>query len=41
MIETSDVFERRRQLEHSLAHPFSWFVERFDLRDYAGEPIII
>jgi len=38
-VEQSDVWERRAQLEAELKHPFSWFVERFDVRDPAGDPI--
>ena len=39
LVETSDVFERRDKLEKSLLHDFAWFVERFALKDQAGEPI--
>jgi hypothetical protein len=36
IVEQSDVWERRAQLERELDHPFSWFVERFELTDQAG-----
>lgn len=39
MVEQSDVWERRAKLERALVHPFSWFVERFNLRDQTGGEI--
>jgi glycosyltransferase involved in cell wall biosynthesis len=38
-VERSNVWERRAQLQRELRRPFSWFVERFDLRDQAGAEI--
>jgi glycosyltransferase involved in cell wall biosynthesis len=32
-VERSDVWERRAYLEQTLARPFSWYVEHFDLKD--------
>ncbi|HEY6340873.1 MAG TPA: glycosyltransferase [Bryobacteraceae bacterium] len=39
MVEESDVFDRRAQIERTLPHSFFWFVERFGLKDQAGEAI--
>ena len=35
----SDLWERRARLQAELKHPFSWFVERFQLQDQAGGDI--
>jgi glycosyltransferase involved in cell wall biosynthesis len=40
IVEESDVWLRRAQLEQELDHPFSWFVERFGIRDQAGGDIV-
>jgi glycosyltransferase involved in cell wall biosynthesis len=40
MVEASDVWERRAQLERERIHPFSWFVERFGLKDQAGGDLL-
>jgi len=39
-VERSDVWERRARLQRELKYPFSWFVERFELRDQAGGEIL-
>jgi glycosyltransferase involved in cell wall biosynthesis len=36
MVEDSDVWARRAALEGSLARPFQWFIDRFDLKDQIG-----
>ena len=41
MVEASNAFERRAHLEKTLAHPFRWFVDRFSLKDQAGEAIVL
>lgn len=38
-VEASDVWARRAQLEAQFEHPFSWFVDRFGLKDQAGGDI--
>jgi len=40
IVDRSDVWRRRAQLEATLARPFSWFVEHFALRDKAGGEIL-
>jgi glycosyltransferase involved in cell wall biosynthesis len=40
LIEASDVWERRAFLQKSLAHDFAWFVNKFDLTDQIGLPIL-
>lgn len=40
LLADSDVWERREALRESLDRDFSWFVDRFDLTDQAGEPIL-
>jgi len=40
MVEASDVWRRRAMLERRLERPFSWFVQRFDLRDQSGEALL-
>lgn len=40
LVADSDVWERKAELEESLDREFSWFVDRFDLHDQAGEPIL-
>ncbi len=40
LIEGSDVWERRAFLEKNLAHEFAWFVNKFDLTDQIGLPIL-
>jgi glycosyltransferase involved in cell wall biosynthesis len=39
-VSTSDVWTRRAELERGLPRPFSWFVDRFGLRDQSGEPLL-
>jgi len=39
-VSRSDVWARRADLEATLAHPFSWFVDRFGLKDNAGGDIL-
>jgi glycosyltransferase involved in cell wall biosynthesis len=41
MVEASDVYQRRSYLDETLTFPFSWFVERFDLKDQVGYPIAL
>lgn len=41
MVESSDVFERRIELEKKLTRSFPWFVNRFVLKDQAGEAISV
>ncbi len=40
MVDDSDVFERRAHLEKTLTHSFSWFGNRFGIKDQAGEAIV-
>jgi hypothetical protein len=40
IVERSDVWDRRAQLEATLTRPFSWFVDHFGLRDTAGGDIL-
>jgi glycosyltransferase involved in cell wall biosynthesis len=40
MVNDSDVWERRRQLEQSRKHSFEWFVHTFALRNQIGGEII-
>jgi glycosyltransferase involved in cell wall biosynthesis len=40
LIEASDVWERRALLQKSLAHDFAWFVDKFNLTDQIGLPIL-
>jgi glycosyltransferase involved in cell wall biosynthesis len=39
MLQQSDVWERRAQLERTLARTFDWFLDRFELRDQDGGEI--
>jgi glycosyltransferase involved in cell wall biosynthesis len=38
-VDRSDVWQRRAQLQQELRHDFSWYVERFQLKDPAGGEI--
>jgi glycosyltransferase involved in cell wall biosynthesis len=40
MVEQSDVWARREQLELQRRRPFEWFVQRFDLKDQIGGEIL-
>jgi len=40
MVDESDVWERRRQLEDSRKHSFEWFVNAFALRNQIGGEIL-
>jgi hypothetical protein len=40
LVADSDVWERRAALEATLAFDFEWFVDRFDLTDQVGSPIL-
>lgn len=40
LVADSDVWERRDALEATHVRDFEWFVDRFDLTDQVGEPII-
>jgi hypothetical protein len=40
LIEVGDVWERRGSLQKNLAHDFAWFVNKFDLTDQIGRPIL-
>jgi glycosyltransferase involved in cell wall biosynthesis len=40
MVEESDVWERRSMLESWWRHSFEWFVERFNLVNQIGDPIL-
>jgi glycosyltransferase involved in cell wall biosynthesis len=40
LVDSSDVWERRRHQEETRMRPFDWFVERFALRNEAGGPIV-
>jgi hypothetical protein len=40
LIEAGDVWERRASLQKNLAHDFAWFVNKFDLTDQIGRPIL-
>lgn len=40
LVQRSDVWQRRRWLEETRSRPFTWFVERFALRNEAGGPIV-
>jgi glycosyltransferase involved in cell wall biosynthesis len=40
MIDASDVWERRKQLEQSRKYSFEWFVHAFDLRNQIGGEIL-
>jgi glycosyltransferase involved in cell wall biosynthesis len=39
IVDGSDVWSRRAQLEAELKRPFSWFVDHFNLKDQAGGDI--
>jgi glycosyltransferase involved in cell wall biosynthesis len=39
LVDSSDVWQRRRYLERTLPHRFGWFVEKFALKDQAGREI--
>jgi glycosyltransferase involved in cell wall biosynthesis len=40
LLAKSDVWERRRHLEQTLAHDFYWFVRKFDLTNQVGGRIL-
>jgi len=40
LVAESDVWDHRERLQASLERDFSWFVDRFDLTDQAGEPVL-
>jgi glycosyltransferase involved in cell wall biosynthesis len=40
LVAESDVWERRKLLEHRLERPFRWFVDHFALKDQAGGEIL-
>jgi glycosyltransferase involved in cell wall biosynthesis len=40
MVDESDVFARRAELEQKRKHPFSWFVQRFNLKNQIGGEIL-
>ena len=40
LVSTSDVWDRRARLEAQMVHPFSWFIDRFGLRDHVGRPVL-
>ena len=39
-VDKSDVWSRRAQLQQELVHDFSWYVDRFQLKDQAGGNIL-
>jgi len=40
LIEAGDVWERRASLQKNLVHDFAWFINKFDLTDQIGLPIL-
>jgi glycosyltransferase involved in cell wall biosynthesis len=40
MLQQSDVWERRAELERTLARTFDWFLDRFELKDQDGGEIL-
>jgi hypothetical protein len=40
LIGAGDVWERRASLQKNLVQDFAWFVNKFDLTDQIGLPIL-